>query len=217
MVGAPRAATGLSGAGTISDKVVSMMSIDLLRQQNKWKDSLQELRDVFAQLQGGSRSDLPLPSDARNSAGLLRGLDETVEALLGPPAVQRRDVGAPFPPAHCLQRWSTSTRWGSSRSTKIWRKSRLILCSSSRSCRHGRMQMRGVVNPLQFRPPMEEVRAKYYRELKKFISIPDKFGGVGESGVSPRAAAAAHTWPGIFRSIIERNAPSFAAVYRKVA
>ena len=31
---------------------MQMMSIDLLRQQSKWKDSLQELRDIFAQLQG---------------------------------------------------------------------------------------------------------------------------------------------------------------------
>ena len=34
----------------------------------------------------------------------------------------------------------------------------------------------------QFRPPLEEVRAKYYREMKKFICIPEKFGGIGDSG-----------------------------------
>jgi dynein heavy chain 2 len=34
----------------------------------------------------------------------------------------------------------------------------------------------------QFRPPLEEVRAKYYREMKKFICIPERFNGIGESG-----------------------------------
>lgn len=57
---------------------------------------------------------------------------------------------------------------------------------------------------LQFRPPFEEIRAKYYREMKKFISIPFHFRGIGDTGE-----------PLIFPSIVERNAPGFALVYQK--
>ena len=60
---------------------------------------------------------------------------------------------------------------------------------------------------LQFRPSLEEVRAKYYRELKKFVCIPLHFRGVGE------ASSAALT---IFPRMIGRNAHGFSVVYRKV-
>ena len=30
---------------------------------------------------------------------------------------------------------------------------------------------------LQFNPPFEEVKAKYFREMKKFISVPNVFKG----------------------------------------
>lgn len=60
---------------------------------------------------------------------------------------------------------------------------------------------------LQYRPPLEEIRAKYYREMKKFICIPLFFRGVGE------AASPADT---IFPRMINRNAPGFSVVYRKV-
>ena len=60
---------------------------------------------------------------------------------------------------------------------------------------------------LQFRPSLEEVRAKYYRELKKFVCIPLHFRGVGE------ASSAALT---IFPRMIRRNAHGFSVVYKKV-
>ena len=54
---------------------------------------------------------------------------------------------------------------------------------------------------------MEEIRAKYYREMKKFVCLPQHFRGVGES------ATAATT---IFPRMIDRNATSFSTVYKKV-
>lgn len=36
---------------------------------------------------------------------------------------------------------------------------------------------------LQFKPPLEELRASYYRETKKFVSIPNAFGGFGDGKV----------------------------------
>ena len=60
---------------------------------------------------------------------------------------------------------------------------------------------------LQFRPPIEELRAKYYRDMKKFMCIPLHFRGVGESGTPANT---------IFPRLIDCNASSFSTVYRKV-
>lgn len=48
---------------------------------------------------------------------------------------------------------------------------------------------------MHFRPPIEEIKSKYYREMKRFISIPNNFKGVSESKRNP-----------IFQTIVERNA-----------
>ncbi|KAK6037728.1 hypothetical protein COOONC_24767, partial [Cooperia oncophora] len=37
-----------------------------------------------------------------------------------------------------------------------------------------------VQQKLQLRPPIEEIRAKYYKEMRKLLSIPEKFRGVME-------------------------------------
>lgn len=59
---------------------------------------------------------------------------------------------------------------------------------------------------LQFRPPFEEIKAKYFREMKKFISIPNHFKGVGEAADGT-----------IFPAMIDRNAEGFITCYRKAA
>eukprot|EP01135_Chromosphaera_perkinsii_P005308 Nk52_evm1s338 gene=Nk52_evmTU1s338 len=55
---------------------------------------------------------------------------------------------------------------------------------------------------LQFRPPFEEIRAKYYKEMKKFSCIPMNFRGVGSSSQ-------------LFSNMIDQNASSLIVVYRK--
>lgn len=57
---------------------------------------------------------------------------------------------------------------------------------------------------LQFRPPFEEVRAKYLREVKRFISIPNQFKGITEVGEEP-----------IFSVMIDWNASGFVTVFSK--
>ena len=57
---------------------------------------------------------------------------------------------------------------------------------------------------LQFRPPFEEIKAKYFREMKRFISIPNNFKGVGDDTTNL-----------IFPAIIDRNAEGFITCYRK--
>ena len=57
---------------------------------------------------------------------------------------------------------------------------------------------------LHFRPPFEEVRAKYFRELKKFLNIPRNFRGVGKTdNISGK----------LFSQIIERNSSHFSNIY----
>lgn len=55
---------------------------------------------------------------------------------------------------------------------------------------------------LQFRPPFEEIRSKYYREIKKFISIPKNFKGMDDNQV-------------LFQNIIQNNSYLFQTVYNK--
>ncbi|CAM9339757.1 unnamed protein product, partial [Sphacelaria rigidula] len=43
---------------------------------------------------------------------------------------------------------------------------------------------------LQFKPPLEELRSAYYRETKKFVSIPNNFDGFGSGKIYRRMAAA---------------------------
>jgi len=55
---------------------------------------------------------------------------------------------------------------------------------------------------------MEEIKAKYYREMKKFVGIPNIFRGVGGD------AAATDL---IFPAMIDRNASGFHTCYYKAA
>ena len=61
---------------------------------------------------------------------------------------------------------------------------------------------------IQFRPTMEEIKSKYYREMKKFIGIPNIFRGVGGD------AAAADL---IFPAMVDRNASGFHTCYYKAS
>eukprot|EP00049_Salpingoeca_infusionum_P001770 m.50835 g.50835 ORF g.50835 m.50835 type:complete len:4155 (+) comp11193_c0_seq1:125-12589(+) len=54
---------------------------------------------------------------------------------------------------------------------------------------------------LQFRPPIEEIRAKYYKELRKFLVRPEKVGGLVDGS--------------IYKQIIDRNVDGFSVIYKK--
>ncbi|XP_046395709.1 cytoplasmic dynein 2 heavy chain 1 [Ischnura elegans] len=55
---------------------------------------------------------------------------------------------------------------------------------------------------LQFQPPIEEIRTRYYGQIKRFISIPSTFRGVGGE-------------ENLFSVMIERNAHCFGKVFEK--
>ncbi len=55
---------------------------------------------------------------------------------------------------------------------------------------------------LQFRPPFEEIKAKYYREIRRFLSIPSNFKGVTNENT-------------IFAAIVQKNSAAFYDLYLK--
>uniref|UniRef100_A0AAF5DHG2 Cytoplasmic dynein 2 heavy chain 1 n=1 Tax=Strongyloides stercoralis TaxID=6248 RepID=A0AAF5DHG2_STRER len=64
-------------------------------------------------------------------------------------------------------------------------------------------------NIIQFVPPFEEIKMKYYKELKKFISLPSKFKGIqmGDSSDDRQGT--------IFYKIMEQNEKRFFSLYNK--
>ncbi|XP_042221258.1 cytoplasmic dynein 2 heavy chain 1-like isoform X2 [Homarus americanus] len=57
---------------------------------------------------------------------------------------------------------------------------------------------------LQFLPPMEEIRMKYYGQLKRFLAIPFQFKGVNEVNEHP-----------VFPTIVDRNAHRFSQLFQR--
>ncbi|XP_043928516.1 cytoplasmic dynein 2 heavy chain 1 isoform X1 [Protopterus annectens] len=143
-----------------TEKVVSLMNIDLLRQQQRWKNALQELRAAFSSLesQGFRVSDMKAWRQHWNHQ-LYKALEHQYQ--MGLEALNEN----------------------------------LAEILVDLTFKQGR---------LQFKPPFEEVRAKYYREMKRFISIPNHFKGVSDPGEEA-----------VFTIMIDRNANGFLTIYRK--
>ncbi|KAK7096855.1 hypothetical protein V1264_003902 [Littorina saxatilis] len=146
----------------VSEKVQQLMGIDLLRQQQRWKDGLMDIRHLMANLvQQGFASENMKPWRAHWDRQLYKTLEYQYQ--MGMEALNENLPEIRVELTYRQQR-------------------------------------------LQFRPPFEEIKAKYFREMKKFISIPNHFKGVSE-GVETT----------IFPAIIIRNAEGFVTSYNKAA
>ncbi|XP_075905861.1 cytoplasmic dynein 2 heavy chain 1 [Nelusetta ayraudi] len=142
------------------EKVETLMNVDLLRHQQRWKDGLQELRTGFATLESqGFRCDDMRAWRQHWNHQLYKALEHQYQ--MGLEALNKN-----LPEIHI-----------------------------DLTFKQGR---------LQFRPPFEEVRARYFREMKRFISIPNQFKGVSvqEEGL-------------IFSVMIDRNASGFLTIFSK--
>ncbi|KAL5109991.1 Cytoplasmic dynein 2 heavy chain 1 [Taenia crassiceps] len=64
---------------------------------------------------------------------------------------------------------------------------------------------------LAFQPPLEEIKAKYYREIRKFIGIPLHFGGVSNYQNKKFATEASRVFP----LIIEKHLSEFRVCYHR--
>ncbi|XP_076446844.1 LOW QUALITY PROTEIN: cytoplasmic dynein 2 heavy chain 1-like [Babylonia areolata] len=146
----------------VSDKVQQLMGIDLLRQQQRWKDGLMDTRHLMANLATqGFASENMKPWKAHWDRQLYKALEYQYQ---------------------------------------------MGLEALNENLPEIRVEITYRQQKLQFRPPFEEIKAKYFREMKKFISIPNHFKGVSEGGGQA-----------IFPAIIVRNAEGFIACYQKAA
>ncbi|XP_063970614.1 cytoplasmic dynein 2 heavy chain 1 [Lytechinus pictus] len=144
---------------TVSDKVVSLMSIDLLRQQPRWKEGLQDIRGIMASLESQGYK------------------------------------------AQDMKSWKM--HWDRQLYKALEHQYQMGLEALNENLPEIKVELTYRQQTLQFRPPIEEIRAKYYREMKKFISLPYHFRGIGDTGE-----------PLIYPAIIERNASGFLNVYK---
>ncbi|XP_074620352.1 cytoplasmic dynein 2 heavy chain 1-like [Acropora palmata] len=142
----------------ICDKVVNLMSVDLLRQQPRWKEALVSLREIMTSLvQQGFKAENMKTWKMHWDRQLYKALEHQYQMGLEALNENLPEI-----------------------------KVELVF-------RHQK---------LQFRPPLEEIRAKYYREMRKFISIPNHFRGVGEDS-------------SIYPIMIDQNSAGFTTVYKK--
>ena len=79
---------------------------------------------------------------------------------------------------------------------------------------------------LQLRPSLEDLRMEFYREIKKFISIPTGFKGLGYFDETPKEgenagqgvkALGKHKVYKVFRDMPDRNVESLLVVYQKAS
>jgi dynein heavy chain 2 len=142
---------------TFGDEVVALMSVDLLRQGDKWKAGMLKLRTTCAELRTqGFAADALKPWQLHWDYQLYKALEHQYQ---------------------------------------------MGLESLNENLPEIKVDLTFRQQKLQLRPPLEEIRAKYYREMKKFIQIPEKFGGLDN--------------PALFKKLIDRNSESFVTVYRK--
>ncbi len=142
----------------VRDKILFLMNTDLLRQQNKWKDILKEIRLIMTQVEQNGFTNLKTWR-AHWDRQLYKALEHQYQVGLEALNEHLPEIQVDL----------------------IYRQQQL-----------------------QFRPPIEEIRMKYFTQLKRFLSIPNNFRGVGES-----------TENLIFPLIIERNAHRFGHLFKK--
>ncbi|TPX70937.1 hypothetical protein SpCBS45565_g01524 [Spizellomyces sp. 'palustris'] len=141
----------------ICDHVISLMNVDLVKSQGKWKETLNTIRGVIGLVQeGGIR------------------MEETLT-------------------------WRN--HWDYQLYKALEHQYQMGLENLNESLPEIKVDLIFKQQKLQFRPAFEEIRAKYYREMKKFINIPAAFRGLGETDV--------------FRHMIDSNATSLSTVYQK--
>lgn len=142
---------------TITDIVLQMMSVDLVRSQTKFKELLNDVRSILNMVEeSGIKSDDTLA-------------------------------------------WRNF--WDYQLYKAVECQYRLGLESMNQLLHEIRVDVVYINQRLQFRPPFEEIRARYYRELKSFVKIPMLFNGLGNAKIFPY--------------MIEKNDQSLLVVYKK--
>ncbi|RZF43242.1 hypothetical protein LSTR_LSTR016848 [Laodelphax striatellus] len=137
----------------INNIVMSLMDTDLLRQQQRWKEGLREIREIMSRVE----------EDFTNTKSWRSHWDHQIYNL-----EYRYRVGLERLNEHLPE----------IRTDLVYRQQQLT-----------------------FSPPIEDVRMKYYRQLKHFLAIPLSLRGVSDVNIFP--------------SIIDNNAHRFVRVFEK--
>ncbi|KAJ1562887.1 Cytoplasmic dynein 2 heavy chain 1 [Nowakowskiella sp. JEL0078] len=142
---------------TIGEHVLNLMSVDLVRNQQKWKETVNVIRSILSSV-----------------------LDMGIKV-------------------EDTQTWRT--HWDYQLYKALEFQYKVGLDTINENLLEIKIDIIFKQQKLQFRPSFEEVRAKYYRELKKLINIPTAFRGFGDGK--------------IFRSMVDNNANALSNVYEK--
>ncbi|KAJ3130163.1 Cytoplasmic dynein 2 heavy chain 1 [Nowakowskiella sp. JEL0407] len=143
---------------TICENVLQLMSIDIIRNQHKWKDIIGKIRGIIASVQenGAIKDEHTITWRMHWDYQLYKALEYQYHVGL-------------------------ETINGNLPEIKV----ELVFKQQK----------------LQFRPPFEEIRAKYYREMKKLINMPMAFRGFADGK--------------IFSQMVDNNSSSLSTVYEK--
>ncbi|KAJ3146349.1 Cytoplasmic dynein 2 heavy chain 1 [Geranomyces michiganensis] len=142
---------------TICNHVVSLMSVDLVKNQTRWKETLNTIRGIIGLIEDGG--------------------------------IKPEDTLA----------WRN--HWDYQIYKALEHQYQVGLESLNESLPEIKVDLVFKQQKLQLRPPFEEVRAKYYRDMKKFLNIPAAFRGLGETDIFP--------------AMTDNNAGSLSTVYTK--
>ncbi|CAN0042899.1 unnamed protein product [Ascophyllum nodosum] len=141
---------------SMASLVSSIMSIDLLRQRDRWKTQWTRIRE------------------------LVTGLEAKY-------------------PVSSMKQWVTY--WDHQMYKALEAGYQMGLESLNENLSEMRAELTFAHRVLQFKPPLEELRAAYYRDIKKFVSIPSNFDGFGNSKV--------------YKKMTTMNSQSLLRVYEK--
>ncbi|CAM9185799.1 unnamed protein product, partial [Choristocarpus tenellus] len=130
---------------SLASLVSGMMSVDLLRQRDRWKSCWGQVREVMA----GMKAKYP------NSS---------------------------------MERWVEF--WDHQIFKALEAGYQMGLESLNENLPEVRAELVIALRSVQFKPPLEELRSSYYREMKKFVGIPNAFEGLGNTQVYREMAPA---------------------------
>nr|CAD7453928.1 unnamed protein product [Timema tahoe] len=157
----------------ISDKVIALMNTDLLRHQQQWKDGLKDIRGVVGLVESQKFSNMK-SWRAHWDRQLYKALEHQYQVGLAALDQHLPEIKIELVYRYCHLYSEIITLKQSAVDIQPCNPTIASLYSLH-------LKKLSVQQKLQFRPPMEEIRMKYYGQLKRFLSIPNNFRGVSDS------------------------------------
>lgn len=165
------------------------MGIDLLRQREQWNEELKKLKAVFSK------------EEVSNTAGAMKMWRGHWEHQL---YVHLHNLISSVSCSHHANRWCYESMLNSCRTHADRYKAfdmqyRTCLETLDDNLLDISVDMIFSNKQLQYRPALQDLRSRYYKNLNKFLDLPKSFSGLNDGG--------------IYSSIPERNAEGLRTVY----